>query len=360
VLANLRHAAERGAREVVILDPTLNQRRDFPDFLRLLAQGNPERQFTYFAELRAEGITRDTARLLREANFTEVEVGLQSVDRRAQELMDRPVNLPAFERGVRAMQEEGLRVKLDLIIGLPGDTVDSVRRGIEFLRGLRPTGGVQVFNLSVLPGTAFREQASQLGLDYQPRPPYYVLHTPTLSVEQIVLLMEEAQAALAIDFDPLPPPHRELARGESGLSRGCRIDLDRGPSVLPAPGRRCQAFVLWLQSAEFRKRVAAAAELIAQILSDNPHTTLQVTLEPTAGPEQLTAAVLEPLRAACFRSSSYLDRYYSLQPAGLWGAKQLVVLLPSAERGRLGSGWRKTVGEYAAIVWRGNESSQVR
>ena len=95
VLANLRHAAERGAEEVVILDPTLNQRPDFRDFLQLLVRGNPQGQFTYFAELRAEGINTELADLLRAANFTEVEVGLQSVDRRAQQLMDRPVNLPA-------------------------------------------------------------------------------------------------------------------------------------------------------------------------------------------------------------------------------------------------------------------------
>ena len=35
VIANLRHAREAGATEVVLLDPTLNQRKDFDDFLRL-------------------------------------------------------------------------------------------------------------------------------------------------------------------------------------------------------------------------------------------------------------------------------------------------------------------------------------
>ena len=99
IVANLEHARRRGAREVVLLDPTLNQRRDFPAFLRLLARCNPEGQFTYFGELRAEGITSEVARLLREANFTEVEIGLQSIDPRAMELMDRKNNLRAFERG---------------------------------------------------------------------------------------------------------------------------------------------------------------------------------------------------------------------------------------------------------------------
>src|SRR5207245_9151710 len=37
VLASLGHADDRGAREVFLLDPTLNQRKDFANLLRLLA-----------------------------------------------------------------------------------------------------------------------------------------------------------------------------------------------------------------------------------------------------------------------------------------------------------------------------------
>ncbi len=41
IVANLEHARRRGAREVVLLDPTLNQRRDFAGFLKLLAARIP-------------------------------------------------------------------------------------------------------------------------------------------------------------------------------------------------------------------------------------------------------------------------------------------------------------------------------
>ncbi|MGO9112265.1 MAG: B12-binding domain-containing radical SAM protein, partial [Thermoguttaceae bacterium] len=207
--ANLRHACQRGVKEIYLLDPTLNQRPDFAGFLRLLAQGNPDHQFTYSAELRAEGIRAETARLLREANFQEVEIGLQSVDPEAQKLMGRHVSLEAFERGARTMLDEGIRVRVDLILGLPGDTVDSVRRGLEYLDRVRPFTELQVFNLSILPGTAFRQTAGDLGLEYQPHPPYYVLKTPTLDLEDLYGLMEEAQDVFGIVFDALPPPEVE-------------------------------------------------------------------------------------------------------------------------------------------------------
>ena len=97
VCAQLRWAYENDAAEVVLLDPTLNQRPDFPDFLRLLAAENRGHRFSYSGELRAEGIDGRTARLMRSANFKEVEIGLQTIDPHAQHLMGRTVDLPAFD-----------------------------------------------------------------------------------------------------------------------------------------------------------------------------------------------------------------------------------------------------------------------
>jgi hypothetical protein len=383
IVANLEHARRRGAREVVLLDPTLNQRRDFPQFLRLLARENPGRQFTYFGELRAEGITDEVARLLHEANFTEVEIGLQSIDPLAMELMDRKNNLRAFERGARAMLDLGIRVKVDLIIGLPGDTVESVRRGLDYLHRSRLYSEVQVFNLAILPGTAFRQEAAQLGLAFQDRPPYYVLGTPTLALPQMYELMEEAQELFETEFDPLPEPTLDGPAYRVNLD-----DMAIEPGVgLPPPEARPQAVTLWLRSADFDRQRQRAAGWIDTILADNPYTTLQVVLEPTAptlspstgegwgegdgeaigaatphprplsrkgrGEHALTAATFEALLAVAYRHPTYLDHFYSVMPGRPKGAKRLVVLLPAGWRDELDSNWIAEAGNYAAIVWRG-------
>jgi radical SAM superfamily enzyme YgiQ (UPF0313 family) len=385
---SLRYARERDVDEVSILDPTLNQRRDFLDFLRLLVRNNPDRRFKYTAELRGEGINAQSARLLKEANFTEVEIGLQSIDPQAQELMSRKVHLPAFERGARAMLDEGIRVRTDLILGLPGDTVDSIRRGIDYLAQTRLFTDMQVFNLAVLPGTAFRQEAQQLGLSFQSRPPYYVLQTPTLDLEQLYLLMEEAQEAFGIEFDPFPPPlangEWRVANGETapradGLQEVFLVDLDRAESVAAAasalvspgghagqdsgefstalspPGRRTQVFTLWLRGRELDRRRHEAAGLICGLLRDNPHSTLQVVIEPTAAPCRLSLETLEVLQEACFPSASYLDLYYSLHPNRLLGAKRLVVLLPEETRPQVGLDWIQQAGDYASLAWLGGQ-----
>jgi len=351
--ANLRHACQKGVKEIYLLDPTLNQRPDFAGFLRLLAQGNPDRQFTYSAELRAEGIRAETAQLLREANFQEVEVGLQSVDSEAQKLMGRHVSLDAFERGAKAMLDEGIRVRVDLILGLPGDTVDSVRRGFDYLDRVRPFSDLQVFNLSILPGTAFRQTAGELGLEYQPRPPYYVLKTPTLDLEDLYGLMEEAQDVFGIVFDALPEVKEGIGDwGLLSIQRTFSVDLDAPDlAALPPASGRSLAFTLRLKSADFRTRAAEAVDLVRQVLVDNPHTTLQVSLEPTGDPRHLTAEVLEALLAASHESLSYLDWFYSLHPVRLLGAKRLVVLLSAAVQQLLDTAWLDEIEDRATICW---------
>jgi hypothetical protein len=330
IVANLEHAARRGAKEVFLLDPTLNQRPDFEDFLRLLAEGNRDRQFTYSAELRAEGIDAATAQLLREANFAEVEVGLQSIDRDAQELMHRRVNLDRFERGARALLDAGIRVRIDLILGLPGDTVDSVRRGIDFLHTRFPDCELQVFNLSILPGTSFRSRAKELGLHYQTRPPYYVLRTPTLSPDQIVALAEEAQAAFGVEFD-------------LGLEK-------RGPHYFSGGTEAVSDAVFHVV------RLGKAGDAVRRVhgaVRENPHDTFLVVLDCTAGIGAIDRQLLAALQQACYQSASYLDFYYSLHPNQGRGAKRLVVLASYADRQRLGRAWIAMVGEYATLAWRG-------
>lgn len=357
IIANLQYARERGVKEVVLLDPTLNQARNFADFVRLLADQNPDQQWQYFGELRAEGLTTDIAKLLREANFTEVEIGLQSIDPLTMELMDRKNNMKAFERGVQAMLDVGINVKVDLIIGLPGDTPDSVRRGMHYLHDTGLYSSVQVFNLAILPGTAFRQEAQMHGLQYQSRSPYYVLKTPTIDLPTMYELMEEAEEIFETEFDALPSPaeRREpVVESRQSIFTDYSVDFDqltRDP--LPPPAHRCGAFELRLQASDFRRHRDEACGLIRRLLEDNPHSTLRIVLEPTGDPATLTMSFLQAIRTACLQDPSYLDRFYSMQLGRPKGAKHIVIRLPWTARDHAGLDWIDDVGQFASIVWTG-------
>ena len=365
IIANLQYARERGVKEVVLLDPTLNQARNFADFVKLLAGQNPDHQWQYFGELRAEGINAEIARLLREANFTEVEIGLQSIDPLAMELMDRKNNMKAFEKGVQAMLDVGIRVKVDLIIGLPGDTPNSVRRGMHYLRDTGLFSSMQVFNLAILPGTAFRQEAQMHGLQYQPRPPYYVLKTPTIDLPTMYELMEEAEEIFDTEFDALPPPTEtrgegRAASGESDnreptiFSLSIDFDLSEQPK-LPPPDQRSGAFELVFRSSNLRKHRDEACRVIRQLLDDNPHSTLRIVLEPTGDPSCVTMSFLQAIRSACLKEPSYLDRFYSMQMGRPKGAKHIVIRLPWSAREALGLDRIDEIAEFASLVWTGED-----
>jgi len=72
-----------------------------------------------------------------------------------------------------------------------------------------------------------------LELEYQPRPPYYVLKTPTLDLQDLYDLMEEAQEVFGIVF-------RRLATAEiQGRRRGLAIrDWDCRRGKQPGKNRR--------------------------------------------------------------------------------------------------------------------------
>lgn len=353
VLANLLLAGQRNVSEVFLLDPTLNQRRDFTEFLQVLAEGNPHRQFTYSGELRAEGIRAEHARLMRDAGFVEVELGLQSLGRTAQDLMHRRVNLPAFERGVKALMEAGIHVRADLIIGLPGDTPETVRAGIEYLASAGLYSEPQVFRLSVLPGTEFRRRSAELGLDYQPRPPYHVLKTPHLEAEEIQQLMAEAEAAFQTEFDPWPIANAEISpeKLQAGGSVW-RIDLDRPPEVPSAESVQI-AHVLWITARNFAGRSNEIVPWIRAVLGQNPYSTLWIVLDVSEAETFPTKDDILHLVQCCFDfPRGYWDWHLALHPRpGKIGAKRLVIYSEKPLRPGLRR-WRSAIGPVADVVER--------
>jgi hypothetical protein len=337
VAANLRFARERGATEGFFLDPTLNQRRDFAGFLRDLAKANPPPRLPLDAELRAESITPEHARLLREAGFAELEVGLQSVSPEAQRLMGRGTPPSLFERGVRALRDEGIRAKVDLIVGLPGDTPESVRAGMRFLRDHALFDEIQVFPLSVLPGTAFRRDAARFGLDFDPRPPYLVRRTASLSPDDIAGLLAEAEEVFDLTFDPVPETDFSAA-DEPDLARVLAADLDREEPAIPP---RTASFVtMRLRTGDAFRSRRRAARLIESLLAAEPFAGLEVILE-TPGPFPFD--VFDTIEAA-FRG-----------PERPPAARRIAVVLPAAARADAGEDWVRDAAAHAEVFFRRGE-----
>ncbi|TGK87111.1 radical SAM protein [Leptospira noumeaensis] len=197
---------EKGARELVFLDPTFNHRPGFENFLDAIAEVNSDGRMSMFAELRSEGVTPKLATKLRKAGFTRVELGLQSVNEETLKRVKRYGSPHKVAEVAKMLAGEGMELLLDLIIGLPGDKPDDVERGIHFFLEHGLGEWVQAFPLSVLPGTAMRRDAEKEGLLFMPTPPYRIIKTPTFSPRDLTESLYFAEDLLERRLDEFPRP----------------------------------------------------------------------------------------------------------------------------------------------------------
>jgi hypothetical protein len=169
----IAHWLQQDIRELYLMDPIFNLNADrAKEICRFIAAHN-HRRVGVHAEVWAEFIDDDMARLMRDAGFRFLEVGLQSIDPEALATVERRLRLQRFLDGVAALKRHCLAWELQLIVGLPGETRASFRRSLSFAASLDPSV-LAVYPLMVLPGTELWRKAHDLRLAFDPHPPYHV------------------------------------------------------------------------------------------------------------------------------------------------------------------------------------------
>ncbi|HUK36912.1 MAG TPA: radical SAM protein [Vicinamibacterales bacterium] len=170
--------------EIYLMDPVFNLNAARAKEICAFIAANNRRRVTFHTELWAEFMDDELARLMRDANFTFVEVGLQTTDVTALATVERRLKLDKFLSGINHLKSHGIEFELQLIYGLPGETSESFRKSLEFAVSLDPPR-LAVFPLMVLPGTELWRKADAIGLDYEPTPPYYARSHYTMNRDEI-------------------------------------------------------------------------------------------------------------------------------------------------------------------------------
>lgn len=193
VRADVTYAIEEGATSIYLMDPTFNYPRNrCRKICGILEELNTNLEIEFATEVRAEIIDEDLADAFLRAGIKSVEIGLQSSSRETLKLMQRGLGTNHFIKGCRLLYERGIRAEIGMIVGLPGDDEESIRRTAGFVLD-RNLGELNVYRLQVLPGSEYHKLASSLGLKYDSRPPYFIHETPTLNDDQISSLVEELE-----------------------------------------------------------------------------------------------------------------------------------------------------------------------
>lgn len=184
----LQAIIESNVTSVFILDPTFNLERERTHrILSFLIEHSPE-DIHYTFEVRGELLDEPTVELFSRLTCS-LQIGLQSSNEEVMKQVDRAFAPDRFHRGVSLLHRHGIVFGLDLIIALPGDTLDSFRESVEYAVNLRPSN-LDIFTLSLLPGTEIYDRRDTFALRYETDSPYEVKETATMSASEI----ETAQA----------------------------------------------------------------------------------------------------------------------------------------------------------------------
>ena len=175
---------ENGIKYLIMIDSVLNYPGWGEQVCQVIAWHNRDQQIELSADVQAELVREEFCVLAKKANFVEFQVGLQSIRPETLKIVRRKSDLGGFSEGVRLLKNYGFRVNADLILGLPGDRINDVQRGVDYLKNLG-VDNVRVALLRILPGTELWQTYDRLGIGFSEKVPYYLESTQHISQEEI-------------------------------------------------------------------------------------------------------------------------------------------------------------------------------
>lgn len=267
----LRWAARSGIEEVTLFDPCFARRPSLEELLGVMACCRPEAA-SISCELNAEDMTHRLVGALTSAGLAHVEIGLQSTNARTLRNIGRHFRKDAFKRGVKMLRSAGLRVMTDVMVGLPGDGLDDVKRSIDFVLEGDLCDDLSLYPLSVLPGTLLRLQAEGFGINYQHEPPYLAVGTADMDCNDIREAFSYAEEVAGRDFFPVElPPAMEGCTHEPGVIIN-RIVIDgKNRERMIRPEDIGQALCIEIRDSKFME-TGFLGERIRPVLLANPFT----------------------------------------------------------------------------------------
>lgn len=339
VIQRVRILRARGAREIRFIDPTFNAHPEFDTIIAGLARLNRDRKLEFFCELRAETLGAAQARRLASANFREIEVGMQSRNPETLRTIRRPTNLANLDRGISRLTRAGVRVTVDLMYGLPAQSLADIRAMIRWAAKQHGIN-MQCLQTLLLPGTELRERRRELALAASDAPPYAVQSTGALRAEDIRAAERLVRKTLGMQMDC--PTRRFVARELPDLFAEqvpARVSVSgASPSrVLGKSNRRA----LIIRGARLFERREGIARLIREALRQEPHILWQFVLEPEA---EEPLDLLDQLAGIIHAHAPHvLDRFIAMHSPDKRTSRRLMIRL-RADR-RYDRGWQDAAEE---------------
>ncbi len=302
ILKEVRRAWARGFKEIVFLDPCFTSHPQLGFFLEELAAINYDRRVAFQAECNAEEIEPGIAEKMGRAGFTRIEAGLQSIKRETLKKVHRNFDARRFLRGVYLLQDHGIEVMVDLIAGLPGDTLSDMRNSLDWVLDHEAYDSLMLYPLSLMPGTDLGRQARKWKLYAMPHPPYLVTRGSGLSAQDMKDAFHYYASCMKADISPLESP----SSFDSGYSPAG--GLNHEVKSIPEQLEHQHTYSMTIRlTRETLREVQTCVQALRDYLMRNPFSLVSVEVPPDAFPEDL-----KPLWDLAKERTHPVDRDYTV------------------------------------------------
>jgi len=186
LVKEFEHLWSMGARNFKFVDRTFNLNMKFANAILdfFLAKEPP-----YFAHFEVipdhfpESIKKKIA--LFPAGALQLEIGIQTLNLEVANNINRPLKLNKIKENLDFIENQTkAHVHLDLIVGLPGEDLESFGKNLNELVSIS-SSEIQIGILKKLSGTTLDRHDIKFGMKYSDIPPYDILSNDLLSFKQI-------------------------------------------------------------------------------------------------------------------------------------------------------------------------------
>lgn len=182
LLACLQNLLDRGVRQFKFVDRTFNLNLNISQtLLEFFLERHQPGHFYHFEMIpdRLPAALRETIARF-PAGSLQFEVGIQTFNQQVANRISRRQDFAKLEDNFSFLTDRtGVHIHADLIIGLPGEDMESFAAGFDRLVGLGPQE-IQVGILKRLRGTPIGRHDAEWQMVYDPHPPYEILQNRSI------------------------------------------------------------------------------------------------------------------------------------------------------------------------------------
>lgn len=161
VVDEIEDILSKGFQVINIVDDlfTLNRRHVYA-FCDEVEARNLKFGWTAFS--RVDTVNREVLGRMKEAGCFFLCYGVESGNQQILDTAKKKITLEKTREAVKLAKEVGIKVLASFIIGLPGETAETLKQTVDFAKELETSYGFHI--LAPFPGTELRERAEELGI----------------------------------------------------------------------------------------------------------------------------------------------------------------------------------------------------